>query len=173
MDVHTDGAVDDLARACNDFLPEGLRITGFVEIDDGAGKLANAISAVRMEVYVHKTDVPELAAYPAGDAGCVATLEKYKDNISRRFAHDGGTGDTNGKPPEIIDVTITNGDETICIDYTSTMLSGRIVKPDQVVDAVIGDSTKFRFPLRAARRAQYVRRNGEYLSPMSQGVIKN
>lgn len=173
LDIYTDGPVNGLARVCNDFLPGGLRITDVVELVVEVPKLASDIRAARMSVCVHKVDIPEMASSSVASSGIEATLMKYQDTIARRFAQNGGANDTNGKLPEIVDVTVTDGDETICIDYTSTMLSGKIVKPDHVVAAVIGDPSTFRFPIKVVRHAQYVSRNGEYLSPVNQGVIKN
>lgn len=173
FDVCCEETVDDMARACNLFLPEGLRFTEVVELGPTAEKIANALSAVKMAVRVDREDVPELASFPAGSAGYEAVKKKYVDNINRRFAHGGGDDDTNGKTPEIIAVTITNGDEHICIEYTSTMLSGKIVTPDRVVAEVIGDISLLRIPLRVTRLAQYVGGGGEYHSPMSQGVVRN
>ena len=172
VDLFCDEPVDDLARRCNAFLPEGLRFTGVVELGPEAAKIANALSAVKMAVRVDKGDVPELASIPAGSAGHEAVKNKYVDSITRRFAHSGGNDDTNGKLPEIIDVTITNGGEHICIEYTSTMLSGKIVTPERVAAEIIGDISLLRTPLRVTRLAQYVGGGGEYHSPMSQGVVR-
>lgn len=167
VDVFCDEAVNDLAGRCNEFLPEGLRIMGVVGLGVGTAKLANSISAVKMAVKLNKVDLPD------GSAVQAAVMNKYRDKIIRRFAHSGGDTDTNGKPPEITGVTITNGGESICIEYTSTMLSGRIVTPDEVVAEITGDLSLLRYPLRVTRRAQYVGGEGEYHSPMSQGVIRN
>jgi len=166
MDVFCEEAVTDLADRCNGFLPEGLRVVEVVELGDGVAKLANSISAAKMMVALHKADLPE------GGAGHAKETNKYKDKIARRFTHNGGDIDTNGKPPEIIDVTITNGGEHIRIEYTSTMLSGKIVTPDEVVAEITGDVSSLRYPLRVTRLAQYVGGGGEYHSPMSQGVVR-
>jgi radical SAM-linked protein len=173
MDIITDGPAGDLARTCNDFLPDGLRVVQVGDLAAEVPKLANDIRAARMSVRVHKADIPQTDSSPAGEAGFGAVLTKYRDDITRRFTGYGGSDGTNGKLPEIIAVHIEDGDETICIEYTSTMLSGKIVGPDRLVAAAIGDPAAFRFPLRVTRRAQYVVRNGEHLSPISQGVIRN
>ena len=57
------------------------------------------------------------------------------------------------------------------ITYTSTMLSGRVVVPDDLVAATIGDPETFCTPLRIRRSAQFVERDGKYLSPISRGVV--
>lgn len=170
LDVFTEELVDSLVspvQECNKSLPEGLRVLEAGELAENAPKLANDICAARLSARVQKADVPA-----AGFCEPRSTIEQFKNKIARRFSFDGGRDDTNGKPPEITDVTITNGGEHICIEYTSTMLSGRIVTPDSVVDAAIGDPSTFRFPVRVVREAQYIRRSREYLSPMCEGVIK-
>jgi hypothetical protein len=51
------------------------------------------------------------------------------------------------------------------------MLNGRIVTPDQLVSASIGDPGQFRVPVKVARIAQYVARDGRFVCPLDEGVV--
>jgi hypothetical protein len=53
------------------------------------------------------------------------------------------------------------------------MDNGRIVTPDSLVAATIGDPATFRVPLKVTRLAQYVSRDGRHISPVDQGVVQS
>ena len=82
------------------------------------------------------------------------------------------TADADEQTPRLLDSDATDLRERLDITYTSTMLSGKVVIPDDLVAATIGDPAAFAHPPRVRRCAQYVRRDGEYLSPISRGVLR-
>ena len=61
--------------------------------------------------------------------------------------------------------------DTVRLRYKTTMDNGRIVTPDSLVAATIGDPASFRVPVKVTRLAQYVSRDGRHLSPIDQGVV--
>jgi hypothetical protein len=62
--------------------------------------------------------------------------------------------------------------DTVRLRYTTTMDNGRIVSPDSLVTATIGDPASFRVPVKVTRIAQYVTRDGRRLSPIDEGVVQ-
>jgi len=156
MDVQLEERIDSIAERCNAFLPDGLRWTAFAEVADTTPKLANDITAAKYEVRVRRDEMDEEA------------VARARNETPTPF---NGADDTSGKPPEVVDVSIQPVDDDLCIEYTSTMLSGRIVPPLDVI-ASIGATDGLRTPLRVARSAQYVARDGEYVSPLNTRVIQ-
>ncbi len=155
MDVTMDGAVVDFADRVNEKLPEGLRIMRVVAIDDRTPKLAADMSAVSMDVFVAADDAP-------ADAAAVSS------RISNRFLH-------NNHPetePWVREADVVQSTDALRIRYTSTMQNGRIVTPEDVVSAAIGDPESFRVPIKVVRLAQYVARGDRLVSPLDQGVVQ-
>jgi hypothetical protein len=52
------------------------------------------------------------------------------------------------------------------------MDNGRIVTPDQIVSASIGDPASFRVPIKVTRLAQFVARDGRHVSPVDEGAVR-
>jgi hypothetical protein len=163
MDVQAENSVEELVDRSNACLPEGLRVRECAEVVAEAPKLAVDICAAMYEILVHKENLGGSNG-PHGESWARAE-EKLLDQFA-------GTGDANGKLPEITGVTIQTAGDHSRIEYNSTVLSGRVVAPHDIVAAVFGDPETFRIPIRVARRAQFVIRDGEYVSPLSRGVIQ-
>jgi radical SAM-linked protein len=155
MDVTMDGSVEGFAAAVNEKLPDGIRVTRVVAIDDRTPKLASDMCAVSLDVFVSANDV-------AMDAGAVA------NRISDRFLQ-------HNKPetePWVREADVVQSKDALRIRYTSTMQNGRIVTPEDVVSAAIGDPESFRVPIKVVRLAQFVARGDKLVSPLDEGVVQ-
>ena len=64
------------------------------------------------------------------------------------------------KEPGIREASIVQSEDTLRLRYLTTMDNGRIVTPDSLVAATIGDPASFRVPLKVTRLAQFVSRDG-------------
>ncbi len=155
MDVTMDGPVDGFADAVNAKLPDGLCVTHVVAIDDKTPKLASDMGAVSMDVVVAAEDA-------VADAGVVT------DRISNRFLHNNQAA----TDPRVREADVVQSTDALRIRYTSTMQNGRIVTPEEVVAAAIGDPESFRVPIKVVRIAQYVVRDDRLVSPLDQGVVQ-
>lgn len=160
MDVQLEVPMDDMAAACNAKLPDGLRITRIVDVGERVTKLASDMSAVSLEVAVESDDA--VAAGAPLDNGA-----SIREAITNRFLN---TPNPEGEP-RVLEAEVVRTEDAIRIRYTSSMQNGRIVTPDQLVSASIGDPGQFRVPVKVARIAQYVAREGRYLSPLAEGVV--
>jgi len=154
MDVELDETVDGFASRCNRYLPQGLEVVDVAEVGAGVPKLASDMAAARMAVDVSRSDAATVS-------------EAFEDQVLGAF---GGHRDD---APRVLDVAMTTENDQVTIEYTTTMLGGRIVAPNDVAAATVGDPESFRVPLQVTRKAQYVLRDGEYVSPISKGVLRN
>jgi radical SAM-linked protein len=155
MDVVLDGPMDGFAALVNEKLPEGMKVTRVVAIDDKTPKLASDMSAVSLEVSIAADDV-------APDASAVSSL------LSNRFLQT-------TRPetePWVREADVVQSTDALRIRYTSTMQNGRIVTPETVVSATIGDPESFRVPIKVVRLAQYVARGDRLVSPLDEGVVQ-
>lgn len=155
MDVTLDGPVDDFATAVNEKLPVGLRVTRVVVIDDRTPKLASDMFAVSMDVFVAADDAP-------ADASAVSS------RISNRFLNTNHAE----TEPWVREADVVQSEDALRIRYTSTMQNGRIVTPEDLVAAAIGDPESFRVPIKVVRLAQYVARDDRLISPLDEGVVQ-
>lgn len=162
LDIHFEETVESLAERCNAFMPEGLRFMASAELVAGVPKLANDISAASYEVRVRVDELGDAANQGADE------WARNTEEIVSRLGTEGAAGESS---PGIVAVSLETRGEDLRIDYTSTMRSGRVVPPQDVV-ATFDDSADLPTPPRVARSAQYVARNGELLSPMSETVIQ-
>jgi hypothetical protein len=160
MDIHLEEPVDAFAERCNAYLPEGLRVMESAEVADGVPKLARDIDTANYTVRVHK------------DSASGFRMDAQTRTLAELQTLFAGAKNADGKLPKIDGVTIQPAGDDICIEYTSEMISGRIVKPHDVVAAAIGDPDKFPVPIAVARTAQYVTRDGERFSPLSRDIIQ-
>lgn len=156
MDIFVDRPPGEIAGTCNAILPEGLRITSVSAVAERTPKLASDMRAAAMVVRLSRTDAEK----------AIGDLEDFSVTMRSRF---GGTD----KDPRIVDVDVRDDGDTLEFCYTSTMLSGKIVRPDDIVAAMIGDPGELTVPLRVTRTAQFVERDGEYRSPVDKGVLQN
>jgi radical SAM-linked protein len=164
MDVQLEAPMDGMAAACNAKLPDGLRITRIVPVDERAPKLASDISAVVLEVRVETEDAIAAGAARNGNG---ADARAVREKLANRFLQ---TPNAEGEP-RVLEADVVPSEDAIRIRYTSSMLNGRIVTPDALVSASIGDPGQFRVPVKVARIAQYVVRDGRLVSPLDQGVV--
>lgn len=159
MDVTLEGSdpavMERFAEWVNAKLPEGMRVTRVVAIDERTPKLASDMSAVALEVSIAADDATT-------DAGAVSSL------ISSKFLNT-------TKPetePWVREANVVQSTDALRIRYTSTMQNGRIVTPEDVVSATIGDPDSFRVPIKVVRLAQYVARGDRLVSPLDEGVVQ-
>jgi radical SAM-linked protein len=164
MDVQLEAPMDGMAAACNDKLPDGLRITRVVEVGERAPKLASDISAVALEAAVESEDAIAAGAPRNGNGPDASAIGK---RLATQFLQ---TPNTEGEP-RVLEADVVRTEDAIRIRYTSSMLNGRIVTPDTLVSASIGDPGQFRVPVKVARIAQYVERDGRFVSPLDEGVV--
>jgi len=170
MDVQLDAAMDDVAAACNAKLPEGIVVKRVVAIDDRAPKLAVDIVAVALDVALESDDAIAAGAPPLKNGGAAgADVAAISSALSNRFLNPPPSAAAG--EPRVLDAEVAQTEGTIHIRYTSTMDNGRIVTPDSLVAAVIGDPASFRMPLKVMRRAQFVVRNERHVSPIDEGVV--
>lgn len=163
MDVFLETGVDAFADRVNARLPEGLLVRDCVAVDDGEPKLANDICAATYEVRVAKENLSDSRG-PDGE-----TLDGAEEILLERFA---GAGEDRGDCPHVSGITIWHTGDDVRIEYTSTVLGGRVVTPHDIVAAWHGDPETFRVPMQVVRKAQYVVRNGEYVSPLTAGIVQ-
>jgi radical SAM-linked protein len=163
MDVHLEEPVEEFEQKCNQFLPDGLRVRGSGLLADGTPKLANDICTATYTVCFSGNELAK------NNLDYSQALTRT-DNLQKSFAAE--TENPNGKLPELTGAAIKNTGSSICIEYTSTMLSGRVVSPVDVVAAIAGDPEFFETPIQVTRTRQYVCRGGEYMSPLSRTVIQ-
>lgn len=159
MDVTMEGSdlavMERFAASVNEKLPEGMRVTRVVAIDERTPKLASDMSAVALEVSIAADDA-------TADATAVSSL------ISNKFLNT-------TKPetePWVREANVVQSKDALRIRYTSTMQNGRIVTPEDVVSATIGDPESFRVPIKVVRLAQYVARGDRLVSPLDEGVVQ-
>lgn len=166
MDVQIDAPMDSMAEACNAKLPEGLRVTAVVPLDDRAPKLASDIAAVSLEVAVEAADAVAAGAPRAGDGPDAAAIQAAIEN---RFRHPPGA---DSSTPRVLDADVVRTEDAIRIRYTSSMQSQRIVTPEDIVSATVGDPDSFRVPIKVLRLSQCVARDGRFVSPIDEGVVQ-
>lgn len=157
MDVQLESPMDGVVEACNAKLPEGFRMTAVVPVDDAAPKLANDIAAVTMQVSVEREDAPGV------------TPASVHAAITERFLNTPGA---DSGEPEITEAEVVQKEDTIVVRYTSSMRQQRVVTPEKLVSATIGDPDSFRVPIKVVRLAQYVARDGRLMSPIDEGVVQ-
>ncbi len=167
MDVQLEAPMDGMAEACNPKLPDGLRVTAVVPLDDRAPKLATDLAAVSLEVAVEAEDAVVSGVPRNGDGPDVAAV---RSAIESRFLT---THSADSNEPRVLEAEVVRTQDTIRIRYTSSMQSQRTVTPDDVVSAAIGDPDSFRVPIKVVRLAQFVARDGRLVSPIDEGVVQS
>jgi len=167
MDLTLETPMDDMAAAINARVPDGLRVTRVVAIDDRTPKLAVDIIAVELEA-VMRTEDAIAAGAPASSGNGVDDVAVTHALSSRITSTPGAAG----SEPGLLGASVVQSEDAIRLRYTTTMDNGRIVMPDSLVAATIGDPATFRVPLKVTRIAQYVSRDGRFVSPVDQGVVQ-
>jgi radical SAM-linked protein len=163
LDIHMEEPVEEFDQKCNEFLPDGLSVRGSGLLADGTPKLASDICAATYTVCFSGNELEKIRL------DYQQTL-KRTENLQKTFAAETETPGT--KRPELTGAAIKNTGSTICVEYTSTMIDGRVVGPADVVSAIAGDPELFEAPIQVTRTRQYVCRGGEYLSPLSRRFMQ-
>ncbi len=158
LDIQLEEPVEEFEQQCNEFLPDGLRVCGSGLLADGTPKLANDICAATYTVCFSENELAK------NNLDYQQMLERT-ENLQKTFAAETENPDQND--PEITGADIKTTGATVCVEYTSTMLAGRVVGPVDVVAAIACDPECFETPIQVTRTSQYVRRGKEYLSPLS------
>ena len=166
MDLQLESPMDDMAPAVNAKLPDGLRVTRVVPIDDRTPKLAVDIVAVELEAVMETEDVESVAG---GSNGHGVDASAIKHALSSRIIP---TPSAAVGEPGLLGADVVQEEDTVQLRYTTTMDNGRIVTPDSLVAATIGDPASFRVPVKVTRLAQFVSRDGRHVSPIDQGVVQ-
>jgi radical SAM-linked protein len=157
LDVEVDGPPGEIRDTCNTRLPDGLRINRVCVLSDRARKIAADVSAVTISARLHRDDVDAERVRDAGQA------------LRGRFLAAPG----NGTEPRVLDAAVSPDERGVEVRYTTTSVSGKTVGPAEVVEAVFGDPGRFEVPIHVTRTAQFVERGGEFVSPISKGVLLN
>jgi radical SAM-linked protein len=166
MDLRLESPMDGMAEACNAKLPEGLRMASVVAIEDGTPKLASDIAAVTLDVMVEADDVAAVAAQRGENVPDAAGIQQ---SIHEQFLN---TPSADSGEPGLTGAEVVRTQDTFRIRYTSTMRQQRVVTPDKLVTATVGDPNSFRVPIKVLRLAQYVERDGRLVSPIDEGVVQ-
>jgi len=157
MDLQLETPMDGMAAAVNTKLPDGMRVTQVVPIDDRTPKLAVDIVAVELEAVMQTEDVNN------------ADMAAVSRALSSRILPTPSAG----SEPGLLGADVIQTEDAIRLRYKTTMDNGRIVTPDSLVAATIGDPATFRVPVKVTRIAQYVSRDGRHISPVDQGVVQS
>lgn len=169
MDLQLESPMDDLDSAVNAKLPAGFRVIRVVPIDDRTPKLPVDIVAVEIEAVMETEDAIAAGAPIANGNGHGVDAEAVTRALSTRILPTPGAA---GGEPGLLGADVIQTEDAIRLRYKTTMDNGRIVTPDSLVAATIGDPATFRVPLKVTRLAQYVSRDGRYISPVDQGVVQ-
>jgi hypothetical protein len=141
-----------------------------VPIDDRAPKLATDIVAVALEVVLESDDaVAAGAPRNTNGNGAGADAPAIRAALANRFLHTPSAGTDSLR---VLEADVDSIGDRLRIRYTSTMDNGRIVSPDEIVSASIGDPASFRVPIKVTRLAQFVARGGRHVSPVDEGAVQ-
>ena len=137
----------------NPHLPDGFQVNEAVPVNEGVPKLGGDICAARYQMILSSRDSAEFG-------GQIDTFM-----LERR---DQSAADTAAGDPVLVEFKKHDTGEALCYEYTCTMPSGRSITPD---DMLLPDQGEFDCPPRMARQALYVERDGQFLCPISKGVV--
>jgi hypothetical protein len=166
LDIQVDGPPGEIRDTCNARLPEGLRIEHVYVLSDRAPKIAADVRAATIAARVRYDCAFGADCGRPGDR----VQELDRDLRVRLAGGDPGGGDDE---PRVIEARASICGDDVEVRYTTTMISGKIVAPDQILTEALADPDGFDVPPTLARVAQYVERGGELVSPISKGVLLN
>lgn len=198
MDMLLDVPTPDLTARCNAHLPEGLRILETAALRESVPRLSADVAAAGYELYLAGADVfdkrgagdgPPPSVPSAGDSDADAdpgslVLQGLESRIRERFTADGLNDsphtDVKAVSPTILEIRVRRGgraggskvSKEITIEYTSTMYGGKSLFPEDILYPFLGDPNGYGTPMRVVRKSLYVRRAGDYLSPISRAVVE-
>jgi hypothetical protein len=179
MDVILDVPQPDLAAACNPHLPEGLRIVACATLEDSVPKISADVCAARYAMIIDDANF-EPGRNPVWDAVVAAAVKTVSTPaavidaaIRERAGFPSPDRDAApGEGPFLLEFGVSVGDGVCRVEYVSTMVGGKSVFPEDLLTRVIGDPIAIEVPVRVARTDLFVKRNGEYLSPIDRGVVQ-
>jgi hypothetical protein len=186
IDVYMEREVADLETRCNPNLPKGIEIIDTAPVGADTPKLSKDVRAARYEVIMDAPllpgDTPRgVERFPAESVDPGGTraskrslpIESLESELAGRFA--AGGRDRSQRPdelaPALLETRVREDGGKVRIEYLSTMREGKSVFPEDLLATVLecpGTSDK---SVRVVRTALYVQRHGEYLSPISKGVV--
>lgn len=168
LDVVLEGLPGDLAGRCNERLPEGFAVTGVAMLPSDAPKLANDICAA---TYAFSLDARKIPGAGVSDDGRRdARLAEVVRSIQQ---HTGAAGTpAEEDAPRVIEVSAEHRKGRLGVTYTTTMLSGRVVRPSEVFSGAVSDAGELADLLVVRRDAQFVARSGNLVSPISKESIR-
>jgi radical SAM-linked protein len=184
MDIYLTEDVSDAGERINRFLPEGIAVSETAAVNEGVPKLAKDICAA---AYAVEVDAEELAGRWNGARTVInhgnrhrapvdvssQTNERLRELEAAMEAQLAGAGErVTGAPPELLDLSVHRGGELVVLEYTCTMPSGKSLTADDLLAPFAGETGEFNIPPSTVRKALYVRRNGEFLSPICKGVVR-
>jgi hypothetical protein len=184
MDIYLTEDVPGAGERINRFLPEGIAVKQTEAVNEGVPKLAKDICAA---AYAVEVDAEELAGRWNGlrAAGgrvsrrLTSSNESYQENKRLPELEDaienhltGGNGRSSGAAPELIELGARQSGGRIVFEYTCTMPSGKSLTVDDLLAPFAGETGTFKLPPRTVRKALFVQRNGEFLSPICKGVVR-
>jgi hypothetical protein len=185
MDIYLTEAVSGAGERVNRFLPGGLAVTETSTVNDKVPKLAKDICAAR---YAIEVDAEEL--FTRWGNGCsgrdvdsprqasAGGLWKSKDNLHELENairnHFGSTGrHSHNGDPQLIELSASRRGEYAVLDYMCTMPSGKSLTAADLLSPFAGEAEEFKILPKVVRKALYVERNGEFLSPIHKGVVRD
>lgn len=185
MDIYLTEDVSDTGERVNRFLPDGIAVNETAVVDEGVPKLAKDICAAR---YAVEVDAEELAdrwdngpAAGSRNERHQATVKSTTSMNGNRFReleaavqdHLGGPVDrASGAGPQLIKLSAYRSGGSTVLDYMCTMPSGKSLTVDDLLAPFAGETREFRIPPKTVRKALYVERDGEFLSPICKGVVR-
>lgn len=168
FDVVFEGLPGSLADRCNERLPEGFAVTGVAMLPSDAPKLANDICAATYEL---DFDAGKLHGAGVWDDG--SRRPRLAEIVQSIQQHTGAAGTTaEDDAPQVIEARAEYRDGRLGVTYTTTMISGRVVRPSEVLSDVVDDADALTNSLAVRRQAQFVARAGNLVSPISKESIR-
>ncbi len=168
LDVFVEGPPGPVAALCNERLPEGFAVTGVALLPSDAPKLANDICAA---TYEFSLDAGELLGAGVSDDGSRA--ERLAEVAHSIQQHTGAAGNTaEEETPLVIEVRAESRNGRLGVTYTTTMISGRVVSPVEVLSGGTSDADAMAEAMAVRRCAQFISRGGNLVSPISKESIR-
>jgi len=194
LDVLLDSPAEDLSDRCNRFLRDGLRVLETGSVGQAVRKLAADVTGARYEIFLDPADVFDRRPDPeqpllddsseekreSGSPGPGRVLDNLEAAIRNRFSPAEAPRSTPERveppAPVVLEVRCAAPEDTpdgwISIKYLSTMHGGRSLFPEDVLTPFLGDPSCYRVPIRVVRQSLYVKRLGEFVSPMSRAAME-
>ena len=191
MDIFLETHVDDPAPRFNAYLPDGLRVMETAPVSESVPKLSADVKAARYGVVLDAAVRPEVKTFfeervsdGNGAGGNQPLANGLESALRRRFNLEGTDKGLRAESqvaplPVVQDVSVWEDaerrepvDPGLHIEYTSTMDGGKNVSPEELVTPVLGDVARLSIPMRVTRTGLFVKRRGDYFSPIDSAVVE-